>query len=82
LELERVKVDPRTHAMTFTDPQLAADYHAVVGWLRGFFTAFNHRPDSDGNVTKGANNYQIMAWVLVIAGHIHQKPWRMLYLSS
>jgi hypothetical protein len=63
LELERVKVDPRTHTMTFTDPQLAADYHNVAGWLRGFFTAFNTRPDSDGNVTKGATTYQLMAWI-------------------
>ena len=63
LELERVGVNPQTHTITTADPNLAVDYHAVAGWLRGFFTAWNFNPRSDGNVTKGATIYQIMAWI-------------------
>jgi hypothetical protein len=63
LELERIEADPKSGTITSTDPQLAADYQSVVGWLRGFFTAWNLHPGADGNVTKGATSYQMMTWI-------------------
>jgi hypothetical protein len=62
LELEKLKVDQQQQTIS-GDVNLAADYHAVVGWLRGFFTAWNLNPASDGNVTKQTNPYQWMAWI-------------------
>jgi len=62
LELERLKVNPQQHIVS-GDVQLAADYNTVVGWLQGFFTAWNINPTSDGDVTKQTNPYQWMAWI-------------------
>ena len=64
LELERIKVN-RDGTLTYPDhPQLGADYLAVDGWLRGFFSAVNLlNKDTDGNVTKGTTSYQLMLWV-------------------
>jgi hypothetical protein len=62
LELERIKADPKTGRITTNDMQLAADYQGVVGWLRGFFTAFNHHIQ-EGDVTKGTTPYQMMTWI-------------------
>jgi hypothetical protein len=64
LELERVKVN-RDGTLTYPDhPQLGADFLAVDGWLRGFFSAVNLlNKDTDGNVTKGATGYPLMLWV-------------------
>jgi hypothetical protein len=63
LELERLKINPRTNTITSDDPNLSADYHNVVGWLRGFFSGWNFNPGTDGDVTKGATNYQMMTWI-------------------
>jgi hypothetical protein len=63
LELEKIKVNPQDNTITTNDPDLAADYHAVTGWLRGWFSAWNHHPGSDGNVTKGTKTFQIMGWI-------------------
>jgi hypothetical protein len=73
LELERVKVDPQTAIMTSDDLQLVSDYNAVASWLLGFFTAWNFNKDTDGDVTKRATSYQMMAWVLVFVGRTHQQ---------
>ena len=65
LELERLKVDPRTNTITYdtyTERRLAADYIVVVGWLQGFFTAVNLDEQTDGDVTKETRPYQMMAW--------------------
>jgi len=65
LELERLKVDPRTNTITYdtyTERRLAADYIVVVGWLQGFFTAVNLDEQTDGDVTKETRLYQMMAW--------------------
>jgi hypothetical protein len=62
LELEKIKADPKSGAITTNDMQLAGDYQGVVGWLRGFFTAFNHL-NSDGDVAKGTNPPQMMTWI-------------------
>jgi hypothetical protein len=62
LELERIKVNPQTNTITFDDPQLAADYRAVAGWLQGWFTAWNLNPSTDGDVTKGTTTYQMIVW--------------------
>jgi len=65
LELERLKVDPRTNAITYdtyTERRLATDYIVVAGWFQGFFTAVNLNEQTDGDVTKGTKPYQMMAW--------------------
>jgi hypothetical protein len=65
LELERLKVDPRTNTITYdTYPErrLAADYIVVVGWFQGFFTAVNLNEQTDGDITKETKPYQMMAW--------------------
>src|SRR6516165_6025743 len=52
LELERLKVDPRTNTITYdayTERRLAADYNVVVGWFQGFFTAVNITQQTDGD---------------------------------
>ena len=64
LELERIKVNPQDNTLTYPDPQLAADWYSVDGWLKGFFSAWNLSKDTDGNVTKGTTPYQMMVWVL------------------
>ena len=65
LELERLKVDPRTNAITYdtyTERRLATDYIVVAGWFQGFFTAVNLNEQTDGDVTKETKPYQMMAW--------------------
>jgi hypothetical protein len=65
LELERIKFNPQDNTLHYPDdPQLAADWFAVDGWLRGFFSAVNYfNKDTDGNVTKGLDYYRMMVWV-------------------
>jgi hypothetical protein len=65
LELERLKVDPRTNTITYdtyTERRLAADYIVVVGWFQGFFTAVNITQQTDGDVTKETTTPHTMAW--------------------
>src|SRR5262245_37594540 len=65
LELERLKVDPRTNTITYdtyTERRLATDYIVVTGWFQGFFTAVNLNEQTDGDVTKETKPYQMMAW--------------------
>ena len=63
LELEKVQVDPRNQTIRYTDPVLVRDYVEVGGWLSGWFSAWNASKDTDGNVTKGGNVFQIMPWI-------------------
>jgi len=63
LELERIKVN-QDNTITYPYPQLGADWYAVDGWLKGFFSAWNLTEQADGNVTKEPTPYQIMVWVL------------------
>src|SRR5262245_27412102 len=56
LELEKIKVNQETNTLTYdinAQGQLVADFHEVVGWFSGFFTAVNMFAQPDGNVTKG-----------------------------
>jgi hypothetical protein len=65
LELERIRANPQDDTITYnaSDRELARDYYSVTGWLAGFFTAWNFNSASDGDVTKGAATYQVMAWI-------------------
>jgi hypothetical protein len=63
LELERLKIDLEHMTVYDDDIRLAADFRQLSGWLQGFFSAWNINPASDGNVTKGANSYQVIIWI-------------------
>src|SRR6516164_8276544 len=58
LELEKIRVNPQTNTITTNDPELAADYRTVAGWLQGWFTAWNFNSGTDGDVTKGTTTSQ------------------------
>src|SRR5262245_39856507 len=63
LELERIEGNSQNNTIRTTDTELALDYREVAGWLQGFFTAWNHSKDTDGDITKGTKPYQWMAWI-------------------
>jgi hypothetical protein len=62
LELERVEVNPQRDTIS-GDPELMGDWRHTLGWLQGFFTGWNLNPASDGDITKEATRYQVMAWI-------------------
>jgi hypothetical protein len=64
LQLERLEVGPdgtMKFAYTQQDIKLIADYNETIGWLQGYFTAYNDR--TNGNLTKGTHPVQWMTWI-------------------
>lgn len=67
LELESLEVDPQgkiTFAYTPESVQLLTDYKTTIGWLQGYFTAWNALVRAThGNLTKGTRIAQWMTWI-------------------
>jgi hypothetical protein len=63
LELEKLEIGPNGIKFAYTqqDIELVADYYATIGWLQGYFTAFNDR--TNGDLPKGTYPVQWMTWI-------------------
>jgi hypothetical protein len=63
LELEKLEIGPDGIKFAYTqeDIRLVADYYAIIGWLQGYFTAFNDR--TNGDLPKGTYPVQWMTWI-------------------
>ena len=67
LQLEGLEVDPQgkiTFLYTPESVQLLTDYKTTIGWLQGYFTAWNELVRAThGNLTKGTRTAQWMTWI-------------------